>query len=287
GWSYVQDTTISYNNSQGDPITGKVVNYIVQKYATNGSDFGPFWMSWTSDHSLIRKPNIMQGTVVNPNPFNVGMEWDTVPAKLDTTGYYSYKDIWDNLGSHEYFSNIGPTAVNDEVETGNTLLVAVHVLNNDLYYAPVTVSIDQPPTQGNAEVQPENPNVITYMANPDFIGLDSLSYKISYQANPAFYASAKVYINVTEDIGIEETILNSGMIVYPNPVVAEHFTVGSDKMIQAVQVFDLTGKEIYNKIFASPIREAEISLGNGYHGIYLVKANFTNKQSFSQKILIK
>ncbi|NTW23289.1 MAG: T9SS type A sorting domain-containing protein [Lentimicrobium sp.] len=101
GWSYVQDSTLSYNNSNDVPVTGKVVNYIVQKNATDGSSFGPFWMSWTSDHSLIRKSTVVKGVLVNPNPFNVKMEWDTVPAVLDTNGFFVYKDIWTNLGSHE------------------------------------------------------------------------------------------------------------------------------------------------------------------------------------------
>lgn len=100
GWSYKQDTTLTYNNSNGDPVTGKVINYIVQSKATDGTTFGPFWMSWTSDHSLIRKPEVTQGIVSNPTPFTVSVQWDTLPARIDSTGYYSYKDIWDNLGTH-------------------------------------------------------------------------------------------------------------------------------------------------------------------------------------------
>jgi hypothetical protein len=101
GWSYVKDTTLTYkNNTTGVTVTGKVINYIVQAKATDGSTFGPFWMSWTSDHTLIRKPSIVKGVVINPNPFKVNMEWDTVPAIVDTAGHLVYKDIWTNLGKH-------------------------------------------------------------------------------------------------------------------------------------------------------------------------------------------
>lgn len=100
GWSYVQDSTLAYNNSAGSPVTGKVINYVVQSKATDGTSFGPFWMSWTSDHSLIRKPTIVTGVVANPNPFVVTLEWDTVPGIVDSLGHIVYKDIWDNLGSH-------------------------------------------------------------------------------------------------------------------------------------------------------------------------------------------
>lgn len=119
GWSYVQDSTLTYNDSNGDPVTGKVINYIVQKTATDGTTYGPFWMSWTSDHSLIRKPTVISGVVANPSPFVVTMEWDTVAAQLDSTGYYSYKDIWDNLGSHDCVADPDYTSVNEIVASYN------------------------------------------------------------------------------------------------------------------------------------------------------------------------
>ena len=108
GWSYIQDTTITYNNSAGEPVTAKVINYVVQKYATNGSDWGAFWMSWTSGHSLIRRPEVVQGIVVNPSPFVVSQQWDTLPAQLDSTGQWTYANIWDNLGTHECVAALVP-----------------------------------------------------------------------------------------------------------------------------------------------------------------------------------
>jgi len=51
--------------------------------------------------------------VSNPNPFIVTVEWDTVPAQLDSTGYYSYKDIWDNLGSHGCVADPDYTSVGE------------------------------------------------------------------------------------------------------------------------------------------------------------------------------
>lgn len=119
GWSYVKDSLLTYNDSNGDPITGEVKNYIVQKYATDGSTYGPFWMSWTSNHSLIRKPEVITGVVANPNPFIVTQQWDTVPAQLDSTGYYSYVDIWDNLGSHACVADPNYTSVKELPAMGN------------------------------------------------------------------------------------------------------------------------------------------------------------------------
>lgn len=101
GWSYVKDTTLTYkNNTTGLTITGKVINYIVQAKATDGTSFGPFWMAWTANHTLIRKPNIVKGVVANPNPFKVSLEWDTVPAVRNELGQVNYEDIWTELGKH-------------------------------------------------------------------------------------------------------------------------------------------------------------------------------------------
>lgn len=106
GWSYVKDTTVSYKNSAGDAITGKVINYVVQakSFTVNGvastAQFGPFWLSWTSDHVLIRKPAVIKGVAANPNPFKVNLEWDTAHAVLDSAGHWEYRDIWTNLGKH-------------------------------------------------------------------------------------------------------------------------------------------------------------------------------------------
>ena len=113
GWSYVQDSTLTYNNSNEEPVTGKVINYIVQDKATDGVTYGPFWMSWTSNHSLIRKPTIVTGVVANPNPFIVTMEWDTVPGIVDSLGHIVYKDIWDNLGSHGCVADPNYTSISE------------------------------------------------------------------------------------------------------------------------------------------------------------------------------
>jgi len=79
GWTNITDTTITWNNG-GVPEDYTIVDYIV----------GPlFWMAWTRDHSLIRKPNVEEGIKENPAVFNVTMEWDSLP-----------ENDFENLGSH-------------------------------------------------------------------------------------------------------------------------------------------------------------------------------------------
>lgn len=44
---------------------------------------------WTKDHSLQRKTSVEIGVMSNPSPFNVTLQWDSLP-----------KDNWSNLGTH-------------------------------------------------------------------------------------------------------------------------------------------------------------------------------------------
>jgi len=137
GWSYVQDSTLTYTGSEGDTVTGQVINYIVQKYADDGTTYGPFWMSWTSDHSLIRKPEVIGGVLNNPSPFIVTQEWDTVPGYLDTAGYFVYKDIWDNLGTHTCVAD--PNAINEFISN-----ISLNIFPNPVVSDHFTITSNEP-----------------------------------------------------------------------------------------------------------------------------------------------
>jgi len=80
GWTDITDTTITWNNG-GTPEDYTIVNYIV----------GPlFWLSWTRNHTLIRKTTVEMGIAANPAVFNVAVEWDTLAL-----------NTFANLGTHQ------------------------------------------------------------------------------------------------------------------------------------------------------------------------------------------
>lgn len=93
GWTNITDTTITYN-SGGVPTEYTIEDYIV----------GPlFWLAWTQDHTLIRKPGVTEGVKVNPDVFKVFEEWDSIP-----------EDTFTNLGSHQ--CECGDVSVKEIVE---------------------------------------------------------------------------------------------------------------------------------------------------------------------------
>lgn len=91
GWSDIKDTTATYHLDSATMIQGKVINYIVQDLDTEGKNFGPFWLSWTSNHTLVRKPSVKEGVKANPSPFVVTVEWDTATGGSNQ---------WDSLNAH-------------------------------------------------------------------------------------------------------------------------------------------------------------------------------------------
>ena len=45
---------------------------------------------WTANHTLVRKHTVQGGVTVNPSPFNVTLEWDSLP-----------NNTWTGLGQHD------------------------------------------------------------------------------------------------------------------------------------------------------------------------------------------
>lgn len=58
---------------------------------------------WTENHTLVRKASVKTGVTVNPDPFIVNQQWDSLP-----------KDTWTNLGTHtcDCFLSVGENKLN-------------------------------------------------------------------------------------------------------------------------------------------------------------------------------
>lgn len=58
---------------------------------------------WTENHTLIRKASVKTGVTVNPDPFIVNQQWDSLP-----------KDTWTNLGAHtcDCYLSVGENKLN-------------------------------------------------------------------------------------------------------------------------------------------------------------------------------
>ncbi|MFC2116281.1 T9SS type A sorting domain-containing protein, partial [Bacteroidota bacterium] len=88
GWATFTDQYAYKNIYEGDVVVGKDSVYI-QNYIVPDSYY---WLPWSANHSLFRKPSVKQGVKANPaTEFVITMEWDTVPGG---------NNAWDHLGEH-------------------------------------------------------------------------------------------------------------------------------------------------------------------------------------------
>jgi hypothetical protein len=169
--------------------------------------------------------------------------------------------------------------------------VIVSVLLNDVKQAPVTVSIETQSVNGNAYIPFSNPNVIGYLPNAGFKGNDSITYRIAYQASPALYATAKIYISVAGGIGINETSVNNRLLVFPNPVQNGNVSVScflrsDDK--GSVQLIDITGKLLFERSIQLTNGEniLNYSFPASYKGTYFLRLTTTNSV-WNQKVMFE
>jgi len=184
-----------------------------------------------------------------------------------------------------------PTAVNDSAETVANETVTVAVLANDVKQAPVTVSIETQSVNGNAYIPFSNPNVIAYLPNTDFKGVDSVTYKIAYQASPDLFSIAKIYLNIKGGIGIDETIGNYRLLVFPNPVQNGNLTVScflpsADK--GTLQLLDVTGKLMFSRNInlISGENVLNYNFPASYKGTYFLRLTSTTAV-WNQKVLFE
>ena len=73
--------------------------------------------------SLIRKPSVKHGVTLNPSPFVVTMEWDTLSDE---------KDVWDSLGTHTCDCN-SITAVKNTMEDPGKIAVYPNPVTNNRF----------------------------------------------------------------------------------------------------------------------------------------------------------
>jgi phosphatidylserine/phosphatidylglycerophosphate/cardiolipin synthase-like enzyme len=181
-----------------------------------------------------------------------------------------------------------PTAINDTMIINIDQLLTVAVLDNDIIQAPVTLSIEVPAVNGNSYIPFVNPNVVSYLPNQGFLGYDSITYKIAYQAEPSLFAYGKIYIQVIDDSGIEDAYLQSGLDIFPNPATDE-LTIQIPEGIKGattVSFCNLLGAEVLQRTIANGDQKMVLDIKNAklIPGVYLVKV--ANGERLAMKKLI-
>jgi phosphatidylserine/phosphatidylglycerophosphate/cardiolipin synthase-like enzyme len=251
--------------------------YMIVDQAAPGSD--P--MIFTGSHNWSAAAD-------NDNDENTLIIHDTTLSNI----YYQQfvKRFVDNMGVL-FELTTPPTAVNDFGETGIAQLLTVQVLDNDVFQAPVTISVEQQATHGNAYIPFGNPNVVSYSPEAGFIGQDSAVYKITYQAAANLSATAKIYFTVTDDSGINDYAGIARLNIYPNPAKDE-INIPLLMPIQGeavVKIFDLIGNQKFEITIKTNEPQIKLNIGSAglKAGVYMVSLQDEKTLSAGRLIISK
>ena len=101
------DAIVLFKNAAIIDIFGKTGDASISTSESWSDEFpydGSVGAWWTKDQTLVRKASVMTGVSVNPDPFIVTVEWDSLP-----------KDTWTGLGSHTCDCMVGVVELNSIV----------------------------------------------------------------------------------------------------------------------------------------------------------------------------
>lgn len=87
--------------------------------------------------------------------------------------------------------------------------------------------------------------------------------------------------------GIIKLTRDQNVVITPNPVTNDQFTVQTLLPVSAVEVVSIVGQTVYFRDFASRQREVRVVLNKLPEGVYLVKVKFTDSQSVVKKIIVQ
>ncbi len=268
----LQEALTSHNTY--DDITNGILHHKFMVVDQGAPSSDP--MTFTGSHNWSASAD-------NVNDENTVIIHDPVMANV----YYQafVQRFVDNGGVLHELTN-PPVANDDDIETVIDQTVTAEVLLNDEIEAPVVLSIIGDPANGTAYIPFANTNVINYQPNDDFYGVDTIEYKIAYEANESLYATAKVIVTVIDNSSITSVFDNGSLKVYPNP--AENMlnidfnAVASDDI--QVALIDISGRRVMNMVYKANFggNTINIDVSDYSRGVY-----FLSVDGFNKKVVIK
>ena len=87
--------------------------------------------------------------------------------------------------------------------------------------------------------------------------------------------------------GIGNLTQDQNVIILPNPVTDNQFTVQASKPIALVELVSIVGQSVYFHDFTSRQREVKVCLNILPEGIYLVKVTFDDGKTMIKKIIVQ
>ncbi len=118
---------------------------------------------------------------------------------------------------------------------------------------------------------------------------NSFNAKLEYDSLPGntFDSLGQHRCDCKGSSGIGKLMQDQSVVILPNPVTNNHFTIQAKMPVASVAVVSIVGQTVYSQDFNLRQEEVKVLLNNLPEGVYLVKVKFGDNQSTIKKIIVQ
>ncbi|NOY38059.1 MAG: T9SS type A sorting domain-containing protein [Chlorobi bacterium] len=174
-----------------------------------------------------------------------------------------------------------PECKNDYVTLDKNQDTTVNVTANDQIPGSFTLTLLNNPPHGTALNNGDG--TITYTPEQDFLGLDTVSYKVCLVSSPDYCSSADMVVLVQSPAAVN-TLAEISVTIYPNPGEGQ-FTVSAGIPISNIRVLSLAGKVLMQQPHETGLTTTDLTLDK-MKGIFILEIS-TEKGVVRKKIIVR
>jgi len=118
---------------------------------------------------------------------------------------------------------------------------------------------------------------------------NSFNAKLEYDSLPGntFDSLGQHKCDCKGSSGIGKLLQDQSVVILPNPVTNNQFTIQAKMPVASVSVISIVGQTVYSHDFSLRQMDVKVVLNNLPDGVYLVKVKFGDNQSTIKKIIVQ
>ncbi|MFC1732933.1 lamin tail domain-containing protein [candidate division KSB1 bacterium] len=140
-----------------------------------------WWLAWTANHTMIRKPAIKEGVTTNPSFFNPAVQWDTIAKNFFDSLQFHTCECYNPIGfnelkkEHDFFCYPNPVKGDDFLVKGSEIIYSAEMY--DLLGKSVYYRINEIP-RGDMRISTNGINAGLYMVRITFKDQSQALHKV-------------------------------------------------------------------------------------------------------------
>lgn len=252
------------------------------------TDTDPFYTGvgviLSGDHTLVRKPEVVNGVNTPVDKFNILAEWDSLPANTFTgLGWHECTASPDTnqKPSFDETSYAFTINIDDPIGTAVGNITATDPNGDELsYYI----------SRGNSYdpfMIDRKTGEIKTVKEHDIKGLWWRDYTLTIDVTDGTSPISKT-VDVTVEggyTGIRD--LSHSVNIYPNPVINGFLQITAAEGINSIELYNLTGKLVFSQINKDQGTEMHVRFEDFSSGLYMMKISFRDDTMTARKILVR